>query len=82
MTSKKNNYLSFGFKSTLGSFGAMALLAIPAIIGILLILSSKNKETGERNNVQFGIGVVLVILSALPYIPLFGLSLLTDSFSD
>ena len=78
----KDSYLSFGFKSTIGSMLAMALLAIPALIGIWLILTSKDKETGERNNTKFGIGLVLIIVSALPYVPIFGLSLLAESISD
>ena len=78
----KNNYLSFGFKSTIGSLGAMALLALPALIGIWLVLSSKDKKTGERHQAKFVIGVILILVSALPYLPIFGLSVLTDSLSS
>lgn len=78
----KNDYFAFGFKSTAGSMASMALLALPALLGILLVMTSKDKETGERNTTKFWIGVVLIVLSALPYLPIFGLSMLADALSD
>jgi predicted membrane channel-forming protein YqfA (hemolysin III family) len=72
------DYLKFGFQSTIGSFAAMAIPGIIALIGILMVLKSKNKETGERNNALFYIGIVLVVLAALPALPYFGLSFLLD----
>jgi hypothetical protein len=71
-----DNYFKFGLKSTLGSYAAMALPGIVAVIGILMVMSSKNKQTGERNNGLFYTGVVLIVLSALPLLPYFGLSML------
>ena len=78
----KNDYFQFGLKTTAGSMTSMALLAVPALIGIFLIMSSKNKQTGERNNTQFWIGAILIALSALPYIPILGLSMLGESISE
>jgi hypothetical protein len=73
-----NQNIAFGFKSSIGSFGAMALLAIPALLGIGLVGMSKKKD-GTRNNVQFIIGLILIGISALPYLPILGLSLLFDN---
>jgi len=78
----KNNYFKFGFKSTAGSMASMALLALPALLGIWLVMSSKDKETGERDTTKFWIGMILIVVSALPYIPIFGLSILADSLTE
>lgn len=78
----KNNYFAFGFKSTAGSVASMALLALPALLGIWLVMSSKDKETEERDTTKFWIGMILIVVSALPYIPIFGLSILADSLTE
>jgi hypothetical protein len=78
----KNDYFSFGLKSTAGSLVAMSLVALPALIGILLVMRSKDKDTGERNNTMFWIGAALIIITALPFLPVFGLSLLTDTLTE
>lgn len=75
------DYLKFGFLATLGSFGASALFGLVALIGIGLVLMSK-RDDGSRNKVMFGLGVGLVVIAALPYLPIFGLSLVADSLTD
>lgn len=69
---------AFGFQSTLGSFAASAIAGIVVMIGILLIVKSKDPETEERNTVMFSLGIAMVIVGALPFLPIFGLSLLLD----
>jgi hypothetical protein len=79
---QKDDYFVFGLKSTAGSMASMALMALPALIGIWLVVTSKDKETGERNDTKFWIGTVLIVVTALPYIPIFGLSMLSESLTN
>lgn len=74
--------IGFGFRSTLGSFGALALIGVLAIVGILLIVNSKDKKTGERNNVMFISGIVIIVSTALPMLPYVGLGFALDELSS
>lgn len=66
----------------MGSFGAMASIGLIAVIGIMMIMASRNKETGERNTPLFVSGVVLIVSTALPLLPYFGLSLAFDELTQ
>lgn len=70
-----------GFESALGSFGAMALFGVVALIGIWLVVTSKRSD-GSRNTVTFGLGIGLLVIASLPYLPLLGISVLADSIVD
>lgn len=73
-----SNAVKFGFDTTLGSFGALALSGLVALLGIWLIMQSRDPVTGERNNVMFGIGLAIIVSTALPMLPYFGLNLAFD----
>ena len=73
----------FGLESTFGSLGAMSILGLLAVIGIVLIYKSKDPKTGERNMPMFVIGAILVVLSSLSFLPVFGLGyLFEEMFQD
>lgn len=74
-------YFRFGFESGLGSLAASALVGLVALIGIALIVTSR-KDGKIHNKVTFGIGIALVVLAALPYMPLLGISVLSDSLTS
>jgi len=78
---KLKNSIKLGFGATIGSMGVQAIVGAVALLGILLIVMSKRKD-GTKNMIMFGFGTALVVLAALPYIPLVGLSVLSDSLSD
>lgn len=78
----KNNYLAFGFKSTIGSLGAFALIGLVAALGIYLVMSSTDPVTGERQQGKFAIGAVLIVLASLPMLPYIGLNILFDQLAD
>ena len=68
----------FGFDSTFGSLGAMSILGLIAVVGILLIYKSKDPKTGERNMPMFIIGAIMVVLTSLSFLPVFGLGYLFE----
>lgn len=78
----RQNYLQFGFLSTLGGFGATALVGLLALVGIIMVMKSKDSETGERNTPLMASGIVLIVLAALPVLPYFGLSLVFDQLFE
>lgn len=74
-------YFRFGFESALGSLGASALVGLVALIGIVLVIQSR-KDGKIHNKIMFGIGIALIILASLPYLPLLGISVLSDSLTS
>lgn len=78
----KTDYLKFGFLSTLGGMGVYVLMGLCALSGILLIIGSKKKDEEEPNKTMFIIGAILLVLAALPFLPMIGLSFLFDEASE
>jgi hypothetical protein len=77
-----SNAVRFGFDSTLGSFGALALSGLVAVLGIWLVVKSRDPTTGKRNNTMFAIGLAIIVSTALPMLPYFGLSLAFDELTN
>jgi ABC-type long-subunit fatty acid transport system fused permease/ATPase subunit len=75
------NSIKLGFGATVGSMGASAIVGLIALVGILLVVMSKRKD-GSKNKIMFGIGAALVVVAALPYMPIFGLSVMSESLSQ
>jgi len=67
----KNN-IRFGFGASLGSLGAHALFGLMSLLGSVLVMSSTRRD-GSRNKVKLGLGVTLLLISILPYLPLLGM---------
>lgn len=78
------NAAAFGFGASLGSYGALALPGLLAGLGILLIwLGKPNKTKGKnRNMVLTVLGIILIVLVSLPYLPIIGISMLPDLLSS
>jgi hypothetical protein len=76
------SYYKFGFQSTIGSFGAMALFGLVALSGIALMMASRDPVTGERNTAMFMSGIALIVSTALPLLPYIGLSLVADELTQ
>jgi ABC-type long-subunit fatty acid transport system fused permease/ATPase subunit len=76
------NSIKLGFGATVGSMGASAIVGLIALVGILLAVMSKRKD-GSKNKIMFGIGAALVVVAVLPsYMPIFGLSVMSESLSQ
>lgn len=75
------NSIKIGFGATVGSMGASAIVGLIALVGILLVVMSKRSD-GSKNKIMFGIGAALVVVAALPYMPIFGLSVMSESLSQ
>lgn len=75
------NSIKLGFGATVGSMGASAIVGLIALVGILLVVMSKRKD-GSKNKIMFGIGAALIVVAALPYMPIFGLSVMSESLSQ
>lgn len=75
------NSVKLGAGATLGSLGVNAIFGLVALLGMLLVFLSKRKD-GTKNVVLFGLGVALIVIAALPFIPIFGLSMVAESLSD
>jgi hypothetical protein len=75
------NSIKLGFGATVGSMGASAIVGLIALVGILLVVMSKKKD-GSKNKIMFGIGAALIVVAALPYMPIFGLSVMSESLSQ
>ena len=75
------NSIRLGFGATVGSMGASAIGGLIALVGILLAVMSKRMD-GSKNKIMFGIGAALIVVAALPYMPIFGLSVMSESLSQ
>ena len=74
---------SFGsyVKQGAGFSGGMALWGVLVLIGLALMILSKNAHP-EKKSSMFWIGLVLVIIGGLPYLPLFGLQYALDQLTN
>jgi hypothetical protein len=73
-----------GFFGGIGSLGAMASFGLLVALGLwLAFLGRGDPQNGrDRNTFLFTVGVLLVVLGSLPFLPLLGLSVLGSAFES